>query len=87
MNEQALATLDNRQMADFRQVAELATMGLDSNHSRLAYRRAIGDFLNWYDQAGRPALRLFVLEAYREHLKQAGKGAANINQRLSAICQ
>ena len=85
MNEKALATIDNRQMADFRQVAELATMGLDSNHSRLAYRRAIGDFLDWYDQAGRPALRLFVLESYREHLKQSGKGAANVNQRLSAI--
>ncbi len=85
MNEKALATIDNRQMADFRQVAELATMGLDSNHSRLAYQRAIGDFLNWYDQSGRPALRLFVLESYREHLKQSGKGAANINQRLSAI--
>jgi integrase len=90
MNEKGLATIDNRHLdspaaADFRQVAELATIGLDSNHSRLAYNRAITDFLNWYDKAGRPALRLFVLESYREDLKQSGKGAANINQRLSAI--
>jgi integrase len=66
-------------------LAELATKGLDSNHSRLAYQRAIGDFIEWYEAAGRPALRLFVLESYREHLKESGKGAANINQRLSAI--
>jgi integrase len=90
MNEKALATIDNRHLdspaaADFRQVAELATIGLDSNHSRLAYERAILDFITWYDAMGRPALRLFVLESYREHLKEAGKGAANINQRLSAI--
>ena len=90
MNEKALTTIEDRHLtgraaADFRQVAELATIGLDSNHSRLAYNRAITDFLNWYDKAGRPALRLFVLESYREHLKEAGKGAANVNQRLSAI--
>jgi hypothetical protein len=46
MNEKALATIDNRQMADFRQLApELAVKGLDSNHSRIAYQRAIVDFI------------------------------------------
>ena len=86
MNEKALATIDNRQMANFRRLApELAVKGLDSNHSRIAYQRAIMDFIEWYEAAGRPALRLFVLESYREHLKESGKGAANINQRLSAI--
>jgi integrase len=71
---------------DLRQVLpELTTKGLDSAHSRTAYHRAVVDFLNWHEENGKPALRLFTLEAYRQTLKDSGKGAANINQRLSAI--
>lgn len=88
-----LAKIENQAITDqeaafntFKALAfEMTTKGLESDHSRLAYNRALGDFFLWYEEQGRPALRLMVLEAYRDFLKQSGKGAANINQRLSAI--
>ena len=90
-----LAKLENQAIAETNQEAafrtfkalaiEMTTRGLESNHSRLAYDRAITDFFLWYEGQGRPELRLMLLESYRDFLKEAGKGAANINQRLSAI--
>jgi integrase len=88
-----LAKIENQAITDqeaafhtFKALAiEMTTKGLESNHSRLAYDRALGDFFLWYEGQGRPALRLMLLESYRDFLKQSGKGAANINQRLSAI--
>lgn len=78
-----------REKAEFESFVSLAvemtSKGLDSAHSRLAYDRAVEDFLRWWYGEGRPELRLIVLERYRDFLRESGKGAANINQRLSAI--
>jgi site-specific recombinase XerD len=59
--------------------------GLTSPHSRRAYDRALTAFLNWHTEQGQPPLTKAVVNAYKSHLVASGKGAAAINQSLSAI--
>ncbi len=58
---------------------------MDSPHSKRAYSRALIDFLDWYDQRGRPGFTRATIHAYREALLQAGRSRSSINQALSAI--
>jgi integrase len=63
-----LAKLENQAITDqeaafrtFKALAiEMTTRGLESNHSRLAYDRAITDFFLWYEGQERPELRLML---------------------------
>jgi site-specific recombinase XerD len=58
---------------------------VDSPHTRRAYRRALQDFLAWFDAQGRPKLSKAVVQRYAVELRESGIGASSINQRLSAI--
>ena len=59
--------------------------GVTSQHSKRAYGRAIADFMSWYQSSGQAELSKATVNAYRAYLKAQGRGAASINQALSAI--
>jgi site-specific recombinase XerD len=69
----------------YEQIVTLVCDGVQSVHTRRAYRKALLDFLAWHEQAGRPALNKATLQAYVVFMREAGLGAASINVRLSAI--
>jgi len=66
-------------------IVDMVADGLTSEHSRRAYRRAIGDFTAWLADAGRPGFNKAIVNGYRAHLVGAGLSPATVNQRLSAI--
>lgn len=66
-------------------IIDLVADGLTSDHSKRAYRRALADFLTWYDGAGRPGLSKATVNKYRAHMVEAGASPATVNQALTAI--
>lgn len=72
-------------VADFEPVLAMVENGLTSEHSRRAYRRAITDFLAWWDANGRAPMVKMTVQAYRAQLLDQGLSAASVNQRMSAI--
>jgi site-specific recombinase XerD len=58
---------------------------LSSANSKIAYARALIDFLDWYDGQRRPPLSKGVVQRYRALLLEAGLAPSSINQKLSAI--
>src|SRR5437660_12935960 len=67
------------------QAIRMVLDGLPSEHSRRAYARALSDFLHWHRGAGRPQLNKAVVQRYASELREAGRSASSVNQRLSAI--
>jgi len=76
-----LATRNTAQDA----IIALVLDGLNSEHSKRAYGRALADFLDWHASQGRPALSKALVQRYKAALQAAGLGAASINLRLSAL--
>lgn len=70
---------------DWYAIIDLVTQSVDSPHSKRAYSRALLDFLDWYDQRGRPGFSKATINNYREFMLQSGKSRSSINQSLSAI--
>jgi site-specific recombinase XerD len=70
---------------DWYAIIDLVTQSVDSPHSKRAYSRALIDFLDWYEQNGRPGFSKATINAYREEMLRAGKSRSSINQALSAI--
>ena len=70
---------------DWYAIIDLVTQSVDSPHSKRAYGRALVDFLDWYEQHGRPGFSKATVNTYREQLLQEGKSRSSINQALSAI--
>jgi len=66
-------------------IVEMVVNGLDSEHSKRAYRRALVDFMAWYKETGQTRLGKATVNAYRQHLLDTGMGHSSVNQRLSAI--
>ncbi len=66
-------------------VVALVTDAVTSVHTRRAYARALSDFLNWWDGAGRPQLTKATVQRHVAALRAEGRGASTINQRLVAI--
>jgi site-specific recombinase XerD len=70
----------------FDQVTELVVNSVHSEHSRRAYRRALEDFIAWYQaQPGRPPLSKALAHEYRVTLMEAKLAPSTINVQLSAI--
>jgi site-specific recombinase XerD len=61
---------------------DLVTQSVDSPHSKRAYSRALIDFLDWYEQHGRPGFTKASINAYREEMLQSGKSRSSINQSV-----
>jgi len=59
--------------------------GLDSPHSKRAYRRALLDFLDWHATQGRPPLSKALVQSYKTKLADDGLAPSTVNLRLSAI--
>ena len=67
-------------------LVDLVLDGLSSEHSRRAYRRALGDFFGWYQSnATGEGFTRAVVQRYRSHLGERGLSAASINLALAAI--
>lgn len=66
-------------------IVRLVVDGLNSEHSRRAYAKALADFLAFYGAQGRPGLSKALMQAYKRVLQEAGLAPSTINQRLSAI--
>ena len=71
--------------AGMRAVVGLVLDGLNSEHSKRAYERAIGNFLTWYQEQGWAILNKAAVQAYKARLHEAGLAPSTINQYLSAV--
>jgi len=76
---------ETRLIADLALDSLVVLDSLDSPASRIAYRRSLRDFLYWYRNTGQTVLHKAVVQRYAAELREQGKSAQNINQRLSAI--
>jgi integrase len=81
LSQTAIATSHD----DWYAIIDLVTQSVDSPHSKRAYSRALIDFLDWYEEHGRPGFSRATIHASGEALLQAGKSRSSINQALSAI--
>lgn len=66
-------------------LVELVLATLESPHTKRAYKRALGDFLKWHREQGRPRFSRAVVQRYVNDLRAGGTSPASINQRLAAI--
>lgn len=66
-------------------IVDLVLDRLSSPNSKVAYARALIDFLDWYDAGRRPPLNKAVVQRYRTILIEANLAPSSINQKLSAI--
>ncbi len=80
MNNQAIATTKNPTP-----VIDLVLDGLNSENSRRAYEKALGDFLSWYQREPNSGLTKATIQQYKTVLQNSGVAPSTINQRLSAI--
>jgi len=84
MDNNELTVIQNPESLD--QIKALVIDGLNSPHSKTAYAHAIDDFLNWYQDQGKPGLTKATVNAYKAHLQSSTDYApSTINLRLSAI--
>jgi site-specific recombinase XerD len=71
---------------DYSPIVSMVLDGLTSEHSKDAYGRAIRDYLQWWDDNGRPPMvKATVLRYKVEALESAGLSPSTVNLRLSAI--
>ncbi len=85
MTPQALVRPRLRSEAQQHHVLDLVLDRLSSQNSKVAYARALIDFLDWYDAGQRPPLSKAVVQRYRATLLAADLAPSSINQKLSAI--
>lgn len=64
-------------------IVDLVIDGVDSKHTKRAYRRAIRDFLAWYALSGLTGLDKSTVNGHKQWLIAQGMGG--VNQRLTAI--
>jgi site-specific recombinase XerD len=76
---------ETRLIADLALDSLVVLDSLDSPASRIAYRRSLRDFLLWYRNSGQMVINKATVQRYAADLREQGKSAQNINQRLSAI--
>src|SRR5213593_4716632 len=58
---------------------------LTSPESKRSYRKALDDFLEWYDRDPRPGYTKATVQAYRAALEERGLSASTINVRMAAV--
>jgi integrase/recombinase XerD len=69
----------------YKNAIALVEDGLTSDHSKRAYRKALADFLSWYDQQGKPGLSKATVQRYKTVLAESGLSPSTVNLRMSAI--
>jgi len=84
--EDSSAAIQPAGSSRFAQISELVVNSVHSEHSQRAYRRAVEDFIAWYQaQPGRPPLSKVLVQEYLKTLTVATLAPSTINVRLSAI--
>lgn len=78
----ALATVTT---TNIQPIVSLVTNAVTSEHTRRAYGRALTEFLDWFQVAGATGLNKATVAAHVAYLRDNGKPASSINQRLTAI--
>jgi site-specific recombinase XerD len=80
-----MLALASDQFESVQAISDLVLDRLGASSSKLAYARALRDFLVWY--ASEPGARFdkATVQRYRAELVDAGLAPSSINQRLSAI--
>ena len=58
---------------------------VQSQHTKRAYARALGEFMAWYQEQHQPALNKAVVQAYLSERRAEGMGVGSYNQARSAI--
>jgi len=71
--------------AQLDRIVSLVTDGLDSPNSKVMYKKALDDFLSWYQDQGNPGLIKATIQAYKVHLQGLDYAPATINQKLTAV--
>lgn len=79
-----IAIIENKEF-DHEKAIKLVTDSLDSPNSRAMYKRALTDFLGWYQDQGKTVLTKAVVNEYKDHLRNLNYAPSSINQKLSAI--
>jgi site-specific recombinase XerD len=75
-----VSALDNIQP-----VVDLVVDGLTSPHSKVAYRKALVDFMAWLVAVGKPGLSKMTVQRYKAVLQGKGFSPSTVNLRLCAI--
>jgi len=70
---------------DPKAIIGLVLDSLTSSHSKRAYEKALTDFLNWYQEQGKPGLNKATVQRYKTVLQESNLAPSSINQRMSAI--
>jgi site-specific recombinase XerD len=78
----ALATVTPNQIQP---IISLVTNAVTSEHTRRAYGRALTEFLTWFQASGYTGFSKATVAAHVAYLRDNGKPASSINQRLTAI--
>lgn len=79
---QTLVTSQDRRL---QKLIGLAVNAVNSPNSRVAYEKALTDFVAWHTAQGRPGLTKATVQEYKTVLQGQGFSPSTINQRLSAI--
>lgn len=82
MSNQALTTTNSNPLDA---IIEVATAGIDSPHTRRAYKRDMEDFLEWYKTERRTTLNKAAVGAYKDWMLKTGRGQTAVNRALSAV--
>lgn len=64
---------------------QLVLDSVTSPLTKTAYKKALGDFLTWWAEQGRPPLTKAVVQRYVAVLLEEGRSSSSVNVRLSAI--
>ena len=78
----ALATIT---ATNIQPIISLVTNAVTSEHTRRAYGRALTEFLTWFQTSGATGFNKATVAAHVAYLRDNGKPASSINQRLTAI--
>jgi site-specific recombinase XerD len=66
-------------------IKALVLDAMNSKNSRVAYDKALTDFIAWYMAQGKPGLNKATVQRYKTVLLESGLAHSTINQRMSAI--
>lgn len=70
----------------FLAMVDMATTGIQSDHTRRAYRADILDFLHWWiNDRKSPPLSKSELDKFKAYHKRTGRGLTAINRSLAAV--
>lgn len=80
-----MSTAITVQQTSMQPVIDLVLNAVSSQHTKVAYGRALKEFLEWHRATGQAGLTKAIVQAHVTDLRAQGKTASSINQRLTAI--